>query len=63
MRIIADNCGACGGEFSSNELTKISLGSYFCDLHICNSCLNVKKIAEDFCEAAELISTSFENKK
>lgn len=63
MRVYSDNCGVCGREFASTELTKTSLGGYLCNLQICASCSAIKKIAEDFREAAELISKSFSKKK
>lgn len=61
MRTFADNCGACGKEYLSTELTPIKFGSYSLSrIRICVSCLTYANIAEDYKNAAELISMAFE---
>lgn len=60
----ADNCGACGREYFSTELTPIKLGDYSLSrIKICASCLSYADVAEDYKSAAEIISTTFEPKE
>ncbi|HVI42760.1 MAG TPA: hypothetical protein VM577_19305 [Anaerovoracaceae bacterium] len=60
MKAFADNCGACGGEVLSTELTPVKLGGISSEIRICVSCLTYANIIEEYKSAAELISMAFE---
>lgn len=38
--ITAENCGACGREFTSADLTPVKLGNLNWNLKLCKTCLN-----------------------
>lgn len=58
MKNFADNCGACGREYSSADLRPVKLAG-FPNLKICAICSNLMTVIENYAEAAELISTAF----
>jgi len=63
MKEYADNCQACGLEYLSTELSPIKLGgAVIRDLQICANCRAFADAAEDFKEAAEIISSTFLDK-
>lgn len=55
--VYADNCGACGKEFTSIELVPVKLGSFaFSRIKICVGCLvEAPEICKDYEDAVELI--------
>lgn len=63
MKEYADNCQACGLEYLSTELSPIKLGGVVIrNLQICANCRAFADTAEDFKEAAEIISSTFSDK-
>lgn len=55
-RSAADNCGACGKEFPTWELTPIKLGSTsISNIKICKSCLDNSDAHADLRDAAEIM--------
>lgn len=54
--IYADNCGVCGEEFLSSELTAVKLGGKTLSrVKVCLGCLVQTDVIQDYKDAAEII--------
>ncbi len=61
MKIVSDNCGSCGLEYLSTELTSVKLGgTIFDNIKICAACQNLENTEKDYFDAVNLIISTSE---
>jgi hypothetical protein len=61
--VFPDNCGACGEEYLSSELTPIKLGNISVTrIKICIGCMaDNKDVVQDLVDVAEILSIPVDN--